>query len=159
MRRSRPGDRAAPPRRGSARSVRSRGPLMRREMTPEESGASLSHGTRTAKLATSGPDGQPHVMPVWFALDDEELVFTTWGDSVKGRNLRRDPRAAIVVDDEVPPFAFVHIRGHVTLSEDLDELLRFATAIAGRYMGADGAEELGARNAVPGALRVGLCPE
>jgi len=132
---------------------------MPRKMTPEEIRAFLSHGTRTAKLATSGPGGQPHVMPVWFALDGEDLVFTTWGDSVKGRNLRRDPRAAIVVDDEVAPFAFVHIRGHVTLSEDLNELLRFATAIAGRYMGADRAEEFGRRNAVPGELLVRLRPE
>ena len=132
---------------------------MRREMTPEEIRAFLSHGTRTAKLATSGPDGQPHVMPVWFALDGEELVFTTWGDSVKGRNLRRDPRAAIVVDEEVAPYAFVHVRGHVTLSEDLEEMLRLATAIAGRYMGADRAEEFGRRNAVPGELLVRLHPE
>src|SRR2546423_15694883 len=108
-----------------------RSPSMPRTMTPDEIHAFLSHGTRTAKLATSGPGGQPHVMPVWFALDGEELVFTTWGDSVKGRNLRRDPRAAIVIDEEVAPYAFVHIRGPVTLSEDLDELLRFATAISG----------------------------
>jgi PPOX class probable F420-dependent enzyme len=132
---------------------------MPREMTAEEARAFLGHGTRTAKLATSGADGWPHVMPVWFALDGEDLVFTTWGDSVKGRNLRRDPRAAIVVDDEVAPFAFVHIRGRVTLNEDLDELLRYATAIASRYMGTDRAEEFGRRNAVPGELLVRLHPE
>ena len=132
---------------------------MPRSMTPDEIRAFLSHGTRTAKLATSGPDGQPHVMPVWFALDGEDVLFTTWGASAKGRNLRRDPRAAIVVDDEVAPFAFVHIRGHVTLSDDLDELLRFATAIAARYMGVDRAEEFGRRNAVPGELLVRLRPE
>ena len=132
---------------------------MPRKMTPKEIRAFLSHGTRTAKLATSGPGGQPHVMPVWFMLDGEELVFTTWGDSVKGRNLRRDPRAAIVVDEEIAPYAFVHIRGHVTLSEDLDELLRFATAIGGRYMGADRATEFGCRNAVAGELLVRLHPE
>ena len=128
-------------------------------MTPDEIHVFLSHGTRTAKLATSGPAGQPHVMPVWFVLDAEELVFTTWGDSVKGRNLRRNPRAAVVVDEEVAPYAFVHIRGHVTLSEDLEELLRFATAIGGRYRGADRAEEFGRRNAVPGELLVRLRPE
>jgi PPOX class probable F420-dependent enzyme len=128
-------------------------------MTPDEIHAFLSHGTRTAKLATSGPRGQPHVMPVWFALDGEELVFTTWGDSVKGRNLRRNLRAAVVVDEEVAPYAFVHIRGHVTLSEDLEELLRFATAIGARYMGADRAGEFGRRNAVPGELLVRLRPE
>jgi PPOX class probable F420-dependent enzyme len=128
-------------------------------MTLEEIRAFLGYGTRTAKVATSGPDGQPHVMLVWFALDGEEVVFTTWGDSVKGRNLRRNPRAAIVVDEDVPPYAFVHIRGHVTLSEDLEELLRFATAIGGRYMGTDRAEEFGRRNAVPGELLVRLRPE
>jgi PPOX class probable F420-dependent enzyme len=132
---------------------------MPRDMTPEEIRAFLSHGTRTAKVATTVPGGQPHVMPVWFALDGEELVFTTWGDSVKGRNLRRDPRAAIVVDDEVAPYAFVHVRGRVTLSEDLEELLRLATVIGGRYMGADRAEEFGRRNAVPGELLVRLRPE
>jgi PPOX class probable F420-dependent enzyme len=128
-------------------------------MKPDEIHAFLSHGTRTAKLATSGPGGQPHVMPVWFVLDGEDLVFTTWGDSVKGRNLRRNPRAAVIVDDEVAPYAFVHIRAHVTLSEDLEELLRFATAIGGRYMGADRAGEFGRRNAVPGELLVRLRPE
>jgi PPOX class probable F420-dependent enzyme len=132
---------------------------MPRTMTPDEVRAFLSHGTRTAKVATSLPSGQPHVMPLWFVLDGEELVFTTWGDSVKGRNLRRDSRAALVVDEELAPYAFVNIRGHVTLSEDLDELLRFATAIGGRYMGADRAEEFGRRNAVPGELLVRLRPE
>ena len=132
---------------------------MTHTMTPEEVRAFLSHGTRTAKVATSGPGGQPHMMPVWFVLDGEELVFTTGGDSAKGRNLRRDPRAAAVVDEEVAPYAFVHVRGHVTLSEDLEELLRFATAIGGRYMGADRAEEFGRRNAVPGELLVRLQPE
>jgi PPOX class probable F420-dependent enzyme len=128
-------------------------------MTPAEVRAFLSHGTRTAKLATSGPRGQPHVMPVWFVLDGDELVFTTGGDSVKARNLRRDPRAAVVVDEEVAPYAFVHLRGHVTLSEDQAQLLRFAIAIGGRYMGADRAEEFGRRNAVPGELLVRLRPE
>ena len=128
-------------------------------MTPNEIDAFLQLGTRTAKLATTGPSGQPHVMPVWFVLDGDELVFTTWGDSVKGRNLRRDPRAAVVVDEEVAPYSFVHIRGHVTLSQDLDDLLRFATAIGARYMGADQAAEFGRRNAVPGELLVRLRPE
>jgi hypothetical protein len=62
----------------------------------------------------------------------------------------------VVVDEDVAPYSFVHIRGHVTLSEDLEELLRFATAIGGRYMGADRAEEFGRRNAVPGELLVRL---
>jgi PPOX class probable F420-dependent enzyme len=128
-------------------------------MTPDEVHAFLSHGTRTAKLATSRRDGEPHVMAVWFVLDREELALTTWGDSVKGRNLRRNPRAAAIVDEEVAPYAFVHIRGQVTLSEDLKEILRFATAIGGRYTGADRAGEFGRRNAVPGELLARLRPQ
>jgi PPOX class probable F420-dependent enzyme len=83
---------------------------MPRTMTPVEIDAFLTHGTRTAKLATSGPGGQPHVMPVWFVLDGDVLGFTTWGESVKGRNLSRNPRAAVMVDEEVGPYAFVHVR-------------------------------------------------
>ncbi len=128
-------------------------------MNPDEINAFLREGARTAKLATIGPGRQPHVVPVWFVLDGEDIVFTTWGGSVKGRNLRRDPRAAVVVDDEAAPYAFVHIRGHVTLSEDLDELMRFATVIGGRYMGEHRAGEFGRRNAVPGELLVRLRAE
>jgi PPOX class probable F420-dependent enzyme len=132
---------------------------MAHAMTPDEIRGFLSRGTRTAKVATTGPGGAPHVMPVWFVLVGEELIFTTWGESVKAKNLRRNRRAAVIVDCEVAPYAFVHILGHVTLSEDIGELLRFATAIGGRYMGADRAEEFGRRNAVPGELLVRLRPE
>jgi PPOX class probable F420-dependent enzyme len=132
---------------------------MPREMGREEARAFLEHGTRTAKVATTGKDGRPHVMPVWFVLDGEELVFTTRGDSVKGRHLRRDPRIALVVDDERPPFAFVHLRGRAALSEDPHELVRYATQIGGRYMGADRADEFGRRNGAPGELLVRVTVE
>jgi PPOX class probable F420-dependent enzyme len=132
---------------------------MAREMSRDAAREFLAGGTRTAKLATTMRDGSPHVMPVWFVLDGDELVFNTGADTVKGRNLTRDPRASILVDDERPPFAFVHMRGRVALSEDPDELLRTATVIARRYMGADRAAEFGARNAVPGELVVRFRPE
>ncbi len=50
---------------------------MPRPMTRAEVRSFLGHGTRTGKLATVGADGGPHVMPVWFVLDGDELVFTT----------------------------------------------------------------------------------
>ena len=128
-------------------------------MTGEELRAFLLEGTRTAKVATTMKDGQPHVMPVWFVLDGDKIVFTTGRGSVKGRNLRRDPRLAIVVEDDTPPFAFVHIRGQAHISDDLDAMLRFASAIGARYMGSDRAAEFGRRNAVPGELLVSVTPE
>lgn len=132
---------------------------MPRQMNALEIKSFLEHGTRTAKLATTMPTGQPHVMPVWFVLDAEDLVLTTGAGSVKARNLRRDPRSALVVDEDVPPYAFVHMRGHASITEDTDELLRFATQIGGRYMGLDRAEEFGRRNAVAGEVLVRFTPE
>jgi PPOX class probable F420-dependent enzyme len=132
---------------------------MSRSMTPEEMRGFVLQGTRTAKLATTMADGGPHVMPVWFVLDGEDFVFNTGEASLKARNLRRDPRASLLVDDEQPPFAFVHVRGTATLSDDLDQIFRWATVIGGRYMGAERAEEFGRRNAVPGELLVRLTPE
>lgn len=128
-------------------------------MSAQEIRAFLADGTRTGKLATTMRDGSPHVMPIWFVLDGDVIVFNTGADTVKGRALRRDPRASLVVDSEQPPFAFVHVRGTVTISEDPDELLRVATQIAGRYMGADRADAYGRRNAAPGELVVRLRPE
>jgi PPOX class probable F420-dependent enzyme len=132
---------------------------MARRMTQEEARAFMASGTRTAKVATTMSDGHPHVMPVWFVLDGDAIVFTTPGESVKGRALRRDPRIALVVDEEVPPYAFVHVRGRVKISEDPELLLRFATEIGARYMGIGQAEEFGARNAVPGELLIRVTPE
>ena len=65
----------------------------------------------------------------------------------------------MIVDEGVARYAFVRIRGRVTLSEDLGEMLRLATAISSRYIGTDRAAELGRRNAVPGELLVRLRPE
>jgi PPOX class probable F420-dependent enzyme len=129
-------------------------------MSVEERTAFLLHGTRTGKLATVRRDGRPHVQPVWFVLDDDgTVVFTTGAGTVKGRNLRGDGRASMVVDDEAPPFAYVRIDGSVEISENLDEMLIWATRIADRYMGPEQAERYGRRNAVPGELLVRLRPE
>ncbi len=46
-------------------------------------------------MATVRNDGRPHVVPIWFDLDGDDLVFTTWHTSVKAANLRRDPRVSI----------------------------------------------------------------
>jgi PPOX class probable F420-dependent enzyme len=127
-------------------------------ITDSEVNAFLTAGTRTGKLAYAAADGRPLVAPVWFIVDSGDIVFSTGKDSAKGRALARDPRAALCVDLEEPPYGFVQVQGIADLSEDLDEMLRAATAIAARYMGADRAEEVGKRNAYPGGLMVRLRP-
>ena len=118
----------------------------------------LVHGTRTGKIAWVAADGAPHVAPIWFVIDGDDIVFNTGADTGKGRALAREGRASMVVDDQTPPYSFVKIDGTITLHDDVDEVRRLATIIGGRYMGADRAEEFGERNGVPGELVVRLHP-
>ena len=127
---------------------------MSRAMTDDEWRAFVLDGTRTAKVATVRPDGRPHVAPVWFVLDGDDVVFTTGADSVKGRSLHGDPRVSLCVEDDRPPFSFVILDGTATVSDDLEAMLPWATALGSRYMGADEAEGFGRRNAVAGELLV-----
>ncbi len=93
-------------------------------------------------------------------------MFNTGKETAKGRAIRRDPRLVLCVDLEEPPYAYayayaqvqVQVQGTATISEDPDELVRSASAIAGRYMGADDAATFGRRNGVPGELLARLQP-
>ncbi len=131
---------------------------MAREMTSDEYREFLLGSVRTATLATVRADGRPHAAPIWYHLDDETFVFTTGKDTVKGRNLRREPRLSLCIDDERPPFHFVIVEGVATLSDGDPDLLYWATRIGGRYMGEERAEAFGRRNAVPGELLVRVRP-
>lgn len=122
--------------------------------------AFLLHGTRTGKLATVRGDGRPHLTPIWFILDGDSLVFTTWHDTVKAGNIGRDPRVAVCVDDETFPYAFALLEGKAQLEAlSPEELLPWTTAIARRYVGEERAEAFGKRNAVEGELLVRVTVE
>ncbi|WP_424215037.1 PPOX class F420-dependent oxidoreductase [Streptomyces sp. BI20] len=127
---------------------------MAKKMSDEEWRGFVSHSTRTGKLSTVRPDGSPHVAPIWFLLDGDSFVFNTGRDTVKGRNLRHEPRVALCVDDDRPPFSYVILQGRAEVIEDLDETRRWAARIGGRYMGEERAEEFGRRNGVPEELLV-----
>ena len=109
----------------------------------------LATPARTAKLAVTRADGSPHVAPIWVDLDGDDVVFMTSADTIKGKAIRRDGRVALCWDDERPPFSFVTLTGTTTTSTDPDDLLRWGTRIARRYMGDDHADQYGRRNAVP----------
>ncbi|MES4902090.1 MULTISPECIES: PPOX class F420-dependent oxidoreductase [unclassified Streptomyces] len=127
---------------------------MARKMTKDQWQKFVSEGTHTAKLSTVRADGSPHIAPVWFLLDGDDIVFNTGEDTVKGRNMARDGRVSLCVDDHRPPFSFVTLQGRAELSDRLEEVRDWATRIAARYMGEDLAEQYGARNGVPGELLV-----
>jgi len=129
-----------------------------KKMTKEEYLNFISEGTRTGKLATVNKDGSPHVVPIWFLVEGENIVFSTGLGSVKYKNMERDPRVGISVDEEKDLYSFVKIDGTVSFSTDENDRLSWATKIAARYMGKENAEAYGKRNSGPDEVVVTIKP-
>jgi PPOX class probable F420-dependent enzyme len=135
-------------------------------MSEKEIRRFLMQGTFTGKLATIKKDGSSHIVPVWFVLEssdkngsddreEDDIIFTTNGSSVKAKNIERDKRVSICVDDQTPPFSFVIVYGTAKIYHyRQNELFRFATKIARRYMGKEDAENYGRRNSTEGEVLV-----
>lgn len=55
-------------------------------------------------LATVRPDGRPHLVPIWFVLDEGRWYICTGGQSVKASNLRANPRVSLALEDGTNAF-------------------------------------------------------
>ena len=135
------------------------------EMSKAEIARFVMQGTFTGKLATVKEDGSSHVVPIWFTVDNRnsgkkgDIIFTTASTSLKARNIQRDNRVSICVDDQTPPFSFVIVYGTGKIHHcKQSELFRFATKIAQRYMGKENAELYGKRNSTEGEVLVRIKP-
>jgi PPOX class probable F420-dependent enzyme len=136
------------------------------EMTNQEIKRFLMKGTFTGKIATVKQDGSSHVIPIWFVLDSGnnkskvgDIYLTTGIDSIKAKNIQRDSRVSISVDDQTPPFSFVAISGNAKLIPyKQKEVLKWATKIAERYMGKKNAKAIGERNSGEGSVLVRIRP-
>ncbi len=102
-------------------------------MTDNEWRSFLGAGTRLAHLALTRRDGRPHVTPICFILDGDELAFALSPGSVKGRSLARDGRIALCVSDERQPYSFVTVEGEARLSAEPDQIKQIGARIADRY--------------------------
>ena len=131
---------------------------MSHEMSRQERRQFLLAPGRTGHLATVRPDGRPHVAPVWFTLDGDDVLFNTGADTVKGRNLRATERASMSVDLPTMPYAFVHLEGPVAIDDDPEAFRPWTRQIAARYVPHDEVEAFTDRNAVEGELLVRLTP-
>jgi len=119
----------------------------------------LMRGTYTAKLGTINKDGSPHITPIWFILDENDhIIFTTYFKSLKAKNLVRNPKVSICVDDQLPPFSFVIVNGIAKIMTNSKDLLIWTTKIAERYMGKELSLDYGKRNAVEGELIIKVIP-
>lgn len=97
----------------------------------------LLAGARTATMATVAPDGQPHLVAMWFAVIDGDICFETKSKSQKAVNLRRDPRISVLVEDgqAYEDLRGVSIEGRAEVSDDADLLWRIGVNVFERYYG------------------------
>jgi PPOX class probable F420-dependent enzyme len=136
------------------------------EMSKAEVARFLMQGTFTGKLATVKKDGSPHVVPIWFVVENGKgrgkagnIILTTGDTSVKANNIQHDGRVSICIDDQKPPFSFVTIHGTAKLYPyKQKEVLEWATKIAERYVGKKNAKSYGEVNSGEGAVLVRIKP-
>jgi PPOX class probable F420-dependent enzyme len=129
-------------------------------MTKDETRNFLLQGTLTGKLGTINKDGAPHVVPIWYTIDEgDDIIFNTNGQSVKAKNIMRDNRVRLCVDDQTPLFSFVLIDGIAQIERvESSEIYKWAKNIAARYMGDDKSEAYGKRNSGEGEILVRIKP-
>src|SRR5918998_1868370 len=79
---------------------------------------------KIVSVATVGPNGRPHLVPLWYVPEGEELIGWTYAKSQKAKNLERDPRATVQIEDGVE---YHELRGvmfecDVTIERDPDKV-------------------------------------
>jgi PPOX class probable F420-dependent enzyme len=93
--------------------------------------------SRTATMATLGPEGTPHLVAMWYAVVDGKIWFETKAKSQKVVNLRRDDRITVSIEagDTYDQLRGVAIEGRAVISDDPDECLRVGVSVWERYTG------------------------
>ncbi|SDZ30507.1 PPOX class probable F420-dependent enzyme [Amycolatopsis xylanica] len=86
-------------------------------------------------LATTMPDGSPHLTETWGDTDGKHILINSVQGFVKIRNIERDPRVALNVVDPDNPFRYYAIRGRV-LRMTTDGARQHIEKLAHRYTGA-----------------------
>jgi PPOX class probable F420-dependent enzyme len=125
-------------------------------MSDEEVSAFLDE-QMVMQCATNGPRGLPHMVAMWFVTDGDELRGWTYAKSQKAKNLDRDPRATLGIEDGVQ---YHELRGvmfecDVKVEHDPAEVEQFGLELFARYAG-DLTDEIRAMVAKQAQKRVGL---
>ena len=125
-------------------------------MTPDELHAFLDEG-RDLQVASVNADGTPHLVTMWYLREGDDLLFWTYAKSQKVVNVRRDPRATVLVatGEKYEELKGVSVNGTVTVVDDLDEVLAFGERVYEKYWGPidndlvrDGVRMMGAKRVV-----------
>jgi PPOX class probable F420-dependent enzyme len=90
-------------------------------------------GRHVAVLGTIGPSGEPVLTPIWYLHRDDKILMRTGRDSAKAKNIRKDGRVTVCVQDERAPYASITVYGLATVEAEEPGL---GASIARRYLGA-----------------------
>jgi PPOX class probable F420-dependent enzyme len=125
------------------------------EMSEEEVRAFLADH-KVMQVATIGPRGWPHIVPLWYVPDGTELRGWTYAKSQKARNLERDPRATVAIEDgvEYNELRGVMLECEVEVERDTDRVADYGEALVDRYGGGSAEMKEGFR--AQARKRVGL---
>lgn len=90
---------------------------------------------RIVRVATIGPRGRPHLVPLWYVSRGTQLAGWTYAASQKARNLERDPRATLSIDDGVD---YAELRGvmmecDVAIERERDRVAEYGFELFRRY--------------------------
>ncbi len=104
-------------------------------MTEAELLEFLSEGQKSLQVASNDPDGYPHLVPMWFVVEDGKIVFRSFSKSQKILNLRRDPNLTVLVEEGTgyTELRGAMVKGEANLVDDADYCLDLYVALANRY--------------------------
>ena len=113
---------------------------------------------KVMQCATLGPAGRPHLVPLWYVHDGGELRGWTYAASQKARNLERDPRATLGIDDGVE---YHELRGvmfecDVDVEQVAENVAGYGLELFERYGGGELSDEVRAMVEKQAPKRVGL---
>lgn len=106
------------------------------KLTEDEIVALLDEPGHLARIGTVDADGMPRVLPLWFIRDGSRLLFTPRSPAVIWKNLERDPRIGLSIDEEPAPYRKVTVQGLVEVVHPPgadDQWRHIYRAIARRY--------------------------
>jgi len=126
-------------------------------MTDDEVQAFLS-GRHVMNIATMGPDGNIHLVAMWYGFLNGNPAFETFGKSQKVKNLRRDPRITVLVEDGdvYEELRGVEIVGRAIVHDDQGPLMEVAESVVERYIPVDDPADIPAVAQAMAAKRVAI---
>jgi len=97
-----------------------------------EKARALLQERRFAILGTINKDGSPQLTTMWYLLDGDVFLMNTKAGRTKERNMRRDPRISVCIEDG---YSYVTISGTVEMVDDPQVAQRDIYRLAVRYNG------------------------